>query len=103
LTGPAASGAGRRVGLVGASLAVRVGVLLGEPGGQVAAKVEGPLLALVEGAELVLVLRVEHQVESGGRVAEPAAAEFFALVGRPWLLIIHGDASWSRGRCTRPF
>ena len=84
-TGLAAFGAGRRVGSVGANLVVGVGVLLDEPGGQVAAQVEGLQLALVEGAELILVLRIEHQVESGGGVAEPAATEFVALRDRWWL------------------
>jgi hypothetical protein len=54
-------------------LGIGVGVLLDEPGGEVAAEVEGAHLALVEGAEFTLILRVEHQVESGGGVAEPAA------------------------------
>jgi hypothetical protein len=93
LTDPATSGAGRRAGLGGASLAVRVDVLLDEPGGEVAAEVEGARLALVEGHQVGLVVGVEHQVEGGRGVAEPAAAEFFAWLGRSGLLRVHGGAS----------
>jgi hypothetical protein len=59
-------------------LVVRVGMLLDEPGGEVAAEVEGPQLALIEGHQVGLVVGVEHQVKGGGGVAEPAAAEFVA-------------------------
>jgi hypothetical protein len=49
-------------------------VLGQDPGGQVAAELVGPVLALLEGLKLVLVGGIEHQVEGGGGVAEPAAA-----------------------------
>jgi hypothetical protein len=59
-TGLATSGAERRAGRVGASLAVGVGVLLDEPGGEVSAEVESTRLALVEGHQVDLVVGVEH-------------------------------------------
>jgi hypothetical protein len=81
---------------VGAGLGVGVGVLLEEPGGQVAAEVAGPLLALVEGDELVLGAGVEQQVEGSGGVGEPAPAEFLPLgVGGRWSIVQDG---YSRGR-----
>jgi hypothetical protein len=54
-------------------------VLLEEPGGQVLPQFAGALLTLVEGDELALVFGSEHEVEGGGGMAEPAAAELFPL------------------------
>jgi hypothetical protein len=80
-------------------LAVRVDVLLDEPGGEVAAEVEGTQLALVEGPQVGLVVGMEYQVKGSGGVAEPAAAEFFAWLSRLGLRRVHRGASESRGRC----
>ena len=72
-------------------------MLLEEPGGEIAAEFPGPFFALVEGDELVLVVGAEHQVESGGGVAEPALAEFFTSRIGTGLSIVHdGYSRWSR-------
>lgn len=55
---------------VGLSQRVGVGVLLEEPADEVFAHFVGPLLALVEGDELVLIGGVEKEVVSGRSVDE---------------------------------
>jgi hypothetical protein len=50
-------------------------VLLEKPDGEVTAEFDGPLFALVEGHELVLVLGIEHQIEGGRGVVEPSLAK----------------------------
>ena len=75
----AAPGAGRR-GLVGGpGVGVGVGVLLQQPGAQVAAQLQGTPLPLVEGDEVGLVVGVEHQVEGGSGVGQPAAPQLLVL------------------------
>jgi hypothetical protein len=66
-----------------------------EPSGQVTPQFAGPLLALVERDELVLVLGIEHQVESGGGVREETLAEFLVAGNRRggWS-IVHDGYSW---------
>ena len=78
LTGPAALGTDGGLWLGGAGLGVGVDVLLEEPSGQVAAEFADALLALLEGDELFLVVGVEHQIEGGRGVGEPAPAKGFA-------------------------
>jgi hypothetical protein len=58
---------------------VGVEVLLEEPGREVTAEFDGPLLPLIEGHELILASRIEHQIEGGRGVSEPALAK--GLVG----------------------
>ena len=53
---------------------------LEEPSGQVTAEFTDTFFAPVEGDELVLILGVEQQVESGGGVGEKALAEFLAAL-----------------------
>jgi hypothetical protein len=72
---------------------------LQEPGGQVTAELAGTLLALVEGDELVLILGIKHQVESGGGVGEEALAKFLAVGIGGGLRIVHDGYSWCLSRC----
>jgi hypothetical protein len=74
---------------------VRVGgdVLLEEPSGQVASEFAGAPFALVEGDELFLALGIEHQLEGGLGVGEPAAAKGLACILGAGLGIGHdGDS-----------
>jgi hypothetical protein len=73
--------------------------VLKEPGGQIAAEFAGALLALVEGDQLVLIVGVEHEVESSGRVGEKALSEFLAAGVESGLSIVHdGYSGWSGQR-----
>jgi hypothetical protein len=53
---------------------VGVGVLLDQPGRQVAPQLTGAGLTLIEGDKVDLMIGVEHQVERSGGVSQPAAA-----------------------------
>jgi hypothetical protein len=55
-------------------------VLLEQPSRLVAAEFDGPLLSLVEGGELILVSGIEHQVEGGCGVGQPALAQGRVIV-----------------------
>jgi hypothetical protein len=77
---------------------IRIGVLLEQPGGQVAAEFASPLLALVEGDEVVLVRGGEHQVERGGRVGQKAAAQFLVIGLRDWGCVVHDGVPKTRRR-----
>ncbi len=67
-------------------LVVGVGMLLDQPGGQVASQLAGAGLALIEGDQIGLVIGVEHQVKGGGGLGEPAAAQVLARVRkRRWV------------------
>ena len=102
MAGPAALGAGGCLLRVGAGLRVGVDVLLEEPGGQITPQFAGAFLTLVEGDELILVFRAEHEVEGGGGMAEPALAEFFTLGIGAGLSIVHdGDSRQSRAMASR--
>ncbi|HLX10359.1 MAG TPA: hypothetical protein VKY89_21100, partial [Thermoanaerobaculia bacterium] len=58
-------------------------MLLEEPGREVTAEFDGPLLSLVEGHELILASRIEHQIEGRSGVIEPPLAKgFLGLIGR---------------------
>jgi len=81
-----------------ASLGVGVAMLPQPPGGQIAAEFAGPLLTLIEGDELVLIVRIEPQVKSGGSVAEKALAEFLAAAIGGGLCIMHDGYSWWSGQ-----
>ena len=99
MSGPAALGAGRCLGRVGAGLSVGVNVLLEEPGGQIASQFAGAFLALVEGDELVLVLGAEHEVEGGAAVAEETLTEFLTVGSHIGGCIVHDR--YSRGTYQR--
>jgi hypothetical protein len=58
-------------------------VLLEEPGREVTAEFDGPLLPLVEGHELILALGIEHQIEGSCGVSEPSLAQgLLGILGR---------------------
>jgi hypothetical protein len=73
-------------------------VALQEPEGQVAAEFTGPLLALVEGNQLVLILGVKHEVERGGSMGEEALAQFLVTGLRRGLGVVHAGFSGCSGR-----
>jgi hypothetical protein len=96
-----ALGADDGPGLVGSGPGIGVDVLLEQPGRQVAAEFDGPLLPLVEGDELILVSGIEHQVEGGCGVGQPAPAQGRAGVLGLGSRVIHGRppddrANWAR-------
>ena len=73
-------------------------MLLEEPDREVTAEFDGPLFPLVEGHELILVLGIEHQVEGGCGVGEPALAKgLLAIIG--WGGgVVHGCLCGSSGQ-----
>lgn len=72
---PTALGTDDALGLVRPTVGIRVDVLLEKPDREVPAELDGPLFALVEGHELVLVLGIEHQIGGGRGVVEPSLAK----------------------------
>jgi hypothetical protein len=85
-------------GLVRPDRGVGVEVLLEEPGREVTAEFDSPLLPLIEGHELTLTSGIEHQIEGGRGVSEPALAEsLLGIVG--WGGgAVHGCVSGYSGR-----
>jgi hypothetical protein len=65
-------------------------VLLEQPGREVTAEFDGPLLPLVEGDELILVSGIEQQVEGGCGVGQPALTQGRAEVLGLGSRVIHG-------------
>jgi hypothetical protein len=97
----AALGTDDVLGLVRPGLRIGVDVLLEQPGREVTAEFDGPLLPLVEGHELILVPGIEHQVEGGSGVGEPALSK-----GRVGVLglgsrVVHGRPPDDRVNRTR--
>jgi hypothetical protein len=88
----AALGAGRRQAHA-ADMCIGLEMLLQEPDGQIASEVGGAFLPLIEGDELVLGLRVEHEVEGSSGLFDPPAPQFLALDVRGWLRFVHDDYS----------
>jgi hypothetical protein len=76
-------------------------MLLEQPGREVTAEFDGPLLPLVEGDELILVLRIEHQVEGGCGVGQPALAQGRAGVIGLGSRVAHGRPPGNRVNRTR--
>lgn len=70
-------------------LGIGVDVLLQEPGGQILSEFVGPLFALIEGDELVLERRIEHQVKGGGGLLEPATTQFLTSGVRSGGGVVH--------------
>jgi len=89
------------LGLIGSGPGIGVDVLLEQPGGEVAAQLDGPLLPLVEGDELILVSGIEHQVEGGSGVGQPAPAQDRAGVLGLRSRVIHGRPPDDRANRTR--
>jgi hypothetical protein len=87
--------------LIGAGPGIGVDVLLEQPGRQVAAELDGPLLPLIEGDELILVSGIEHQVEGGCGVGQPALAKGRAAVLGLRSRIVHGRPPDDRVNRTR--
>lgn len=81
------------LGLVGPNFGIDVDVLLEQPDREVTAQFDGSLFPLVEGHELILVLRIEYQVEGSAGVGQPALAQ--GLVGIVGLRsrVVHGGPS----------
>jgi hypothetical protein len=80
------------------SLGVHIEVLLEKPGREIPAEFDSPLFPLIEGHELILVLWVEHQVEGGRGVGEPALAKGFSRSVGLGLRVIHGSSSEESGQ-----
>jgi hypothetical protein len=78
------------LGLVGAGLRIDADMLLEQPGGEITAELDGPLLSLIKGDELILVLRIEHQVEGGCGLGQPALAKGRARIHGLGLRVAHG-------------
>jgi hypothetical protein len=89
------------LGLVGAGPGIDADMLLEQPGGEVPAELDGPLLPLVKGDELILVLRIEHQVEGGCGVGQPALAKSCAWVLGLGSRVAHGRPPGDRVNRTR--
>src|SRR5262245_56129494 len=89
------------LGLVGAGPGIDVDMLLEQPGREVTAEIDGPLLPLVEGGELILVLRIEHQVEGGCGAGQPALAKGRAPVLGLGSRVAHGRPPGDRVYRTR--
>jgi hypothetical protein len=89
------------LGLVGAGPGIGVDVLLEQPGREVAAEFDGPLLPLVKGDELILVSGVEHQVEGGCGVGQPALAKGRAGALGLGSRVVHGRPPGNRVNRTR--
>src|SRR5262245_37273994 len=89
------------LGLVGAGPGIDVDMLLEQPGREVTAEFDGPLLPPVEGDELILVLRIEHQVEGSGGVGQPALAKGRAGALGLGSRVVHGRPPGDRVNRTR--
>jgi hypothetical protein len=76
-----------------ADLEIGMDMPLQEPGSQIAAEFAGPLLTLIEGDELILIPRIEHQIKSRGSMGEKTLAEFLAAVIGSGLAIVHDGYS----------
>lgn len=65
-------------------------MLLQQPDSQLTGERANPLLTLVEGDELILLVRVEHQIKDGLGLLEPLLAQTLARRG------------WGRGHGRTP-
>src|SRR5262249_49654721 len=79
-------------------LGVGIEVLLEEPDREVTAEFDGPLFPLVQGHELILASGIEHQIEGGCGVSEPAMAKgLLGIIG--WGgEVVHGCLSRYSGQ-----
>jgi hypothetical protein len=80
------------LGRVRPGLGIGVDVLLEEPDREITTEFDGPLLPLIEGEELILVLRIKHQVKGGRGVGEPALAKGCVIVLGLGLRVVHGGS-----------
>lgn len=81
--------------MIGWRAGVRVGgkVLLEQPGLEVIDRLGGAVLALVEGDEVGLMVRMEQQVKGGCGVGQPLAAEFADALVAALAGFVHGGSS----------
>jgi hypothetical protein len=85
-------------GLVGPDPGVSIEVLLEEPDREVSAEFDGPLFPLIEGHELILASRIEHQIEGGCGVGEPSLAKRLLRIAGWGGRVVHGCLSGYSGQ-----